>query len=200
MSQPLRRDCHLPAADYTRPPMANLLTAVRLLLAVPLALLILSPDPRAPFLAAVAMLVAIATDLTDGPVARRTGTASAFGGTFDHATDCVFVSSGLAASVIRGDVPWLLPVLVVAAFLQYTVDSWWFHGDRRLRGSRLGRYNGILYFFPVCGVILIRLGLTFLTPVLTAVCWLLVGSTVVSMGERLMLVWRAFRTAPPTPS
>ena len=180
--------------------MANLLTAVRLLLALPLALLILSPDARAPFAAALAMLTAIASDLTDGPVARRTGTASAFGGTFDHATDCVFVVAGLTASVLRGDVPWLLPVLVTAAFLQYTIDSYWFHGDRRLRGSKLGRYNGILYFFPVCGVILIRLGLTFLVPALAAVCWLLVVTSLVSMGERFMLVWRAMRTDRPSPS
>ncbi|MGE0394739.1 MAG: CDP-alcohol phosphatidyltransferase family protein [Vicinamibacterales bacterium] len=180
--------------------MANMLTAVRLLLAVPLALLIASPDPRAPVVVALVMLLAIATDLADGPMARRAGTASAFGGVFDHATDCVFVVSGLTAGVLRGDVPWILPVLVVAAFVQYTVDSWWFHGERRLRGSRLGRWNGILYFFPVCGVILIQLGLTFLTPVLTAVCWLLVGSTAVSMAGRVMLAWRAARTGPPSPS
>jgi len=180
--------------------MANVLTAVRLLLAVPLAFLIVSPDPRAPVAAALAMLVAIATDLADGPLARRTGTASPFGGMFDHATDCVFVVSGLAGCVARGDVPWILPVLVAAAFLQYTLDSYWFHGQRRLRGSTLGRYNGILYFFPVCGVILIRLGLTFLMPALVAVCWLLVVSTGVSMGERLTLVWRALRTEPPRPS
>ena len=180
--------------------MANILTAVRLLLAVPLALLIVSPDPRAPFVAALAMLVAIATDLADGFVARRTGTASAFGGTFDHTTDCVFVVSGMTGCVLLGDVPWVLPVLVVAAFLQYTIDSYWFHGDRRLRGSALGRYNGIFYFFPVCGVILIRLGLPFLMPALTAVCWLLVVSTGVSMAERLRLVWRSFRTDPMRPS
>ncbi len=180
--------------------MANLLTAVRLLLAVPLAFLIVSPDPRAPVVAALAMLVAIATDLADGPVARRTGTASAFGGTFDHTTDCVFVVSGMTGSVLRGDVPLILPVLVVAAFLQYTIDSYWFHGQRRLRGSKLGRYNGILYFFPVCGVILIRLGLTFLTPALVAVCWLLVASTVVSIAERLTLVRRALRTDSTSPS
>lgn len=178
--------------------MANALTAVRLLLAVPLALLIVSPDPRAPFVAALAMLIAIATDLADGPVARRAGTASAFGGTFDHTTDFVFVVSGMTGCVWRGDLPWILPVLVVAAFLQYMIDSYWFHGQRRLRGSKLGRYNGILYFFPVCGVILIRLGLTFLVPALIAVCWLLVASTCVSMAERLRLVRTSLRTDPPS--
>ena len=177
--------------------MANVLTAVRLLLAVPLAFLIASASPSAPWLAALAMLVAIATDLADGPLARRTGTATPLGGLFDHATDCLFVVAGMAGGHTRG-IPVVLPVLVAAAFLQYTVDSYWLH--RQLRGSSLGRYNGILYFFPVCGVILIRLGLAFLQPVLVAVCWLLVASTVASMVDRATLPWRARRTGPSSPA
>ena len=114
--------------------MANALTAVRLLLVIPLGLLVASADPRAPMFAALLMLVAIVTDLADGPVARRTGTASAFGGTFDHTTDFFFVVSGLTGGVMLGAVPWILPVLVVTAFTQYYVDSYWLHGQRRLRG------------------------------------------------------------------
>jgi CDP-diacylglycerol--glycerol-3-phosphate 3-phosphatidyltransferase len=141
------------------------------------------------------MAIAIVTDLLDGPVARRRGTAGAFGGTFDHATDCVFVVSGLVGGVLRGVFPWLLPVLVVVAFTQYTVDSYWFHRQGGLRGSRLGRYNGILYFFPLCGDTLVRLGLAFLRPAVTALCWMLVLSTCISMGERVMLARRARQTA-----
>jgi CDP-diacylglycerol--glycerol-3-phosphate 3-phosphatidyltransferase len=180
--------------------MANALTAVRLLLVIPLGLLVASPDSRAPMFATLAMLVAIATDLADGPVARRTGTSSAFGGTFDHTTDFLFVVSGMIGGVVLGAVPWILPVLVVTAFTQYVVDSYWLHGQRRLRGSRLGRYNGILYFVPICGVILVRLGLPFLAPAVTLVCWLLVLSTCVSIGERLRLLWASRRTAPGSPS
>lgn len=177
--------------------MANVLTAVRLLLAVPLAFLLHSASPSTAILAAIAMLVAITTDLADGPLARRTGTATPLGGLFDHTTDCLFVVAGLIGGRAHG-IPVVLPVLVAAAFLQYAVDSYWLH--RQLRGSRLGRYNGILYFFPPCGVILIRLGLTFLQPVLVVLCWLLVASTLVSMAERATLSWRARRTDPPTPA
>ncbi len=91
-------------------------------------------------------------------------------------------------------------MLVGLAFLQYAADSWWLHRQRRLRGSRLGRYNGILYFCPVCGVILVQLGLTFLDPLVPIVSWLLVLSTCVSMGDRLMRSVQALRTAPPSPS
>ena len=174
--------------------MANALTALRLLLALPAGLLLASDSSSAPLLAAVAIVVAIVTDLADGPLARRLGTATAFGGTFDHTTDCVFVVSAMAGGVARGVFPWMLPVLVAVAFVQYTVDSYWLFRHRRLRGSRLGRYNGILYFVPACGDTLVRLGLGFLRPAVWLVCGLLVASTCISIGERLMLAVRALRT------
>ena len=82
-------------------------------------------------------MTAIVTDLTDGPLARRSGTASPFGGTFDHTTDFLFVVSGLAGGVVRGVIPWLLPVLVVAAFAQYVIDSYWLHRHHGAARQRL---------------------------------------------------------------
>ena len=77
------------------------------------------------------------------------------------------------------------------SFAQYFVDSYFVHRQRALRGSRLGRYNGILYFVPLCLDILVRLGFNFLQPVLTLLVWLLVVSTLVSMGQRLVSTRRA---------
>jgi phosphatidylglycerophosphate synthase len=171
--------------------MANALTAARLMLAIPFALLMArGGSGLAAALTALVLAAAIATDLLDGPVARRQGTVTAAGGTFDHAADFLFVTGGLAGGAARGAFPWVLPVLVTAAFAQYVVDSYWIHRRRTLRTSRLGRYNGILYFAPPAGDILVRLGLTHLQPVLTALVWMLVASTVGSMGERLVLSWR----------
>lgn len=134
---------------------------------------------------------AIATDILDGPLARRRGTVSAKSGTFDHTVDFLFVTGGLFAGALRGAFPWILPVLITAAFAQYVIDSYWVHGQSRLRQSRLGRYNGILYFVPLCLDILIRMGLRFLQPLLTLLVWMLVFSTLLSMGQRLM-----FRSRP----
>jgi phosphatidylglycerophosphate synthase len=175
--------------------MANLLTAIRLLLVAPIGLLLAADGPRTPVLAALVLVVAIVTDLADGPLARRSGTASPFGGTFDHTTDFLFVVSGMAGGVARGVVPWLLPTLVVAAFAQYFIDSYWLHRHKALRGSRLGRYNGILYFVPLCGDTLVRLGLN-LRPAVTLVCWLLVLTTIISMGQRLLQLRTSTRTHP----
>lgn len=175
--------------------MAHALTAARLLLVIPFALVMARGDAYHAAMGALALVAAIVTDLLDGVIARRRGTASTAGGVFDHTTDCLFVTSGLAAGASRGAFPWILPALVAAAFVQYVVDSYWLHRDRSLRTSRLGRWNGILYFAPLGGDILIRLGVNVLQPVLTLLVWALVVSTVLSMGERLWAVTALRRRA-----
>jgi phosphatidylglycerophosphate synthase len=179
--------------------MANALTAARLLLVVPFTLLMLRDDRASALLAALVLAAGIATDVLDGRVARRRATASARGTFFDHAVDCLFVTGGLAAGAARG-VPWVLPVLVVAAFGQYVVDSYWVHRQRALRTSGLGRWNGILYFAPLVGDVLARAGTEGVRPLVTALAWVLVLSTVLSMGERLWAVRQASRTAPGSPA
>ena len=167
--------------------MANALTAVRLLLVVPFAFFMTKGDVRSAIFALIIWVVALATDFLDGLIARRRGTVTALSGTFDHTTDFLFVTSGLFAGAFRGVFPWILPVLIVAAFSQYVIDSYWIHRQRKLRGSKLGRYNGMLYFAPTCMEIVIRLGAHWLQPLLTILVWMLVLSTLVSMGQRLML-------------
>jgi phosphatidylglycerophosphate synthase len=166
--------------------MANALTAIRLLLVVPFAFFMTKGDVRFAAFALVVWVVALITDFADGPIARRTGTVTALSGTFDHTTDFLFVTSGLFAGAYRGVFPWILPVLIVAAFSQYVIDSYWIHRHSKLRGSKLGRYNGMLYFVLTCMEIVIRLGARFLQPLLTVLIWALVLSTLVSMGQRLM--------------
>ena len=171
--------------------MANALTAVRLLLVVPFAFYMARGGERSAIFAFVAWVMAVITDFLDGPIARRRGTVTAWSGTFDHTSDFLFVSSGLFAGAVRGAFPWILPILITVAFAQYVIDSYWIHRDTKLRASKLGRYNGILYFVPSSMDILIRMGLRFLHPVLTILVWLLVLSTLASMGQRL-----TFRSLP----
>jgi CDP-diacylglycerol--glycerol-3-phosphate 3-phosphatidyltransferase len=180
--------------------MANALTAARVLLTFPFAFLMTRGDARSASLAALVLVAAMATDLLDGPLARRRGTATAAGGAFDHAADCFFVTCGLAAGAFRGVFPWILPVLVAAAFAQYVLDSYWLHRGGALRTSALGRCNGILYFVPLGGDVLVRAGLRPLGPAITVLAWLLVASTVLSMAERLWALTRASRRAPPSPA
>jgi CDP-diacylglycerol---glycerol-3-phosphate 3-phosphatidyltransferase len=173
--------------------MANALTALRLLLVAPFAFFMAKGDARAAAIALALWAVALITDFLDGPIARRRGTVTALSGTFDHTTDFLFVTSGIIAGAYRGAFPWILPVLIVAAFAQYFIDSYWIHRNAKLRGSKLGRYNGILYFVPPCADAVVRLGARFLRPLLTIFVWGLVVSTLVSMVQRALLKKEAVR-------
>jgi CDP-diacylglycerol--glycerol-3-phosphate 3-phosphatidyltransferase len=166
--------------------MANALTALRLLLVIPFAVLMTRSDQRSAVFALIVWVVALATDFADGPIARRHGTVTPLGGAFDHTSDFLFVVSGIFAGASRDAFPWILPVCITAAFLQYAIDSYWLHRQIKFRGSKLGRYNGMLYFVPALVDILIRLGARLLRPLLTILVWALVVSTLVSMVQRFV--------------
>jgi CDP-diacylglycerol--glycerol-3-phosphate 3-phosphatidyltransferase len=176
--------------------LANLLTLCRLLLAIPFCLLMMRQGWGAALPALLIACAAVATDLLDGPLARRRGTAGPSGGAFDHTTDFLFVASGMFAGVAGGAFPWVLPALVCVAFAQYVFDSYVVYRHGQLFRSRLGRLNGILYFVPLFSENLIRLGAGWLRPAQSALVWLLVASTLVSMGQRLLHALRR-RTSPP---
>lgn len=165
--------------------MANALTTLRLVLVLPFVFFMAHGDSRSAATALVIWLVALTTDLLDGPIARLRGTVRPLGRTFDHATDFLFVTGGISAGAWRGAFPWILPICITAAFAQYVIDSYWIRPRAELRASKLGRYNGMLYFAPPCIDALIRLGAGFLRPLLLVLVWALVVSTIVSMLQRL---------------
>jgi phosphatidylglycerophosphate synthase len=162
---------------------ANGITAIRALLAIPCALLVLE-ERWLP--AAIVLTFALITDLLDGPLARRLGQASSLGGLLDHAADAAFVVILLCALALQDYVPWLLPALVLAAFVQYVVDSRALHGSP-LRGSSLGRINGIAYFV-LAALPVYRGALGTPWPpdaALALLAWLLVATSILSMLHRL---------------
>jgi phosphatidylglycerophosphate synthase len=142
-------------------------------------------------MAAVLFVLAVATDVSDGIIARRRGEVSAFGGLLDHGSDALFVTVTLAAMAVVQLVPAPLPALVIAAFAQYVWDSKALAG-MPLRTSRLGRWNGIGYY-ALAGTIIIShaLALQWL-PLLAIpfVGWLLVGATLLSMADRGVTLWQ----------
>ncbi len=176
--------------------MANLLSLGRGLLALPFAYCMLQASGAATWAAAGILLLAIASDLVDGPVARRAGTASACGRSLDHGADVLFVLCGLGPAALRGAVPVGLPVLVLVAFLQYAVDSYWLHREGQLRMSALGRWNGVLYFVPITVDIAIRMpelwaaAVQLLRLSLTPIAWLLMATSLASIGDRLLSLRR----------
>ena len=174
--------------------MANLLTALRLLLAVPAALAFAQPEFMTPLLLLTLVGVAIATDFGDGIVARRTGTASPRGQLFDHATDFLFVTSGLTGAAIAGQVTVALPIVIVVAFSQYVLDSYFLHRKKQLHMSFLGRWNGMFYFVPLVLIAVSRLAVAGLdwaagvagifSTLIELLSYLLVLSTIASIIDR----------------
>ena len=176
---------------------ANGLTMIRLVLAPVLGWSITHGHW---WLAVFTMASAIASDVFDGKLARSQGTASSFGGFFDHATDAIFVSTGAWALAAIGLInPWLGPLIGIA-FLQYTLDSNSLRGQE-LRTSKIGRYNGIGYYVLVSTAIGYQalFSTTLLSPArppmlqellgtlqsaLGAAAWLLLVSTLISMVDR----------------
>lgn len=178
--------------------MAHALSLLRVACVVPLWFAMQRGDTGGALWCALLLGVAIATDLADGRVARARGTASALGRALDHAADFLFVVTGLAAAATRGAVPAALPALVALAFAQYVVDSFFVHGEPQLRMSGLGRANGILYFVPLVGDVLARLGLPVATLVF-GIAWALALTTLASMLDRLLALRRARGSAGSSP-
>ena len=137
--------------------MANLLTAIRLLLVIPVAMAIANASLFANWLLLVLIVIAIASDYFDGKVARALKTVSARGMLFDHGTDFIFVTTALFALSTIGLSSVLLPLLIVVAFSQYVLDSYFLFKQKQLRMSFLGRWNGIFYFVPIVLVAASRL-------------------------------------------
>ncbi len=169
--------------------MAHLLTAVRLALALPLAMAFARPAFLSAGLLAGLLGVAIASDYLDGVVARRLGTASSGGQVFDHGTDWLFVTAGSVGAAMAGLVPFALPVLITVAFGQYVIDSYVVHRHKRLRMSAIGRWNGVLYFVPLVVLAGARLEvwpwLTAALPVAARlISYALIVSTLVSIVDR----------------
>lgn len=175
--------------------MANLLTLLRLLLVVPVALAFADPDLMSPTLLAILLALAIASDYFDGILARAAGTDSARGQLFDHCTDFVFVNLSLVSLATIDLVHPLLPLLIAIAFTQYVLDSHYLHHQKKLRMSFLGRWNGIFYFVPLVVVALSRLESLArfqqgLWVFVTAISYLLIISTVASIVDRAITPYR----------
>jgi phosphatidylglycerophosphate synthase len=174
---------------------ANLLTLLRLAAIGPCAWAIAEGHW---LLAAGLFILAVITDLLDGPLARRFSHDSPVGGLFDHATDAAFVTIALLATAWVGFTSFLLPVLIIVAFVQYALDSRALAGQH-LRTSWLGKNNGIAYFVLV-GVVVIRNALGWTWPAdawIHYLDWLLIFTTLVSMTDRLIALLRERSTAQP---
>jgi len=128
------------------PHAANTLTATRVLL-TPVFVALIGAAPGTPvlgWLAVVVFAAIAASDIVDGRLARRSGSESNVGRTFDHLADICFVLAALWTYTRLGLVPWWVPAAIVASFAFYVIDSWSRPTARgSLVGSRAGHIGGV---------------------------------------------------------
>ena len=131
------------------------------------------------------LLLAILSDLLDGPIARKKGQETSSGGLLDHSCDALLVAVLLFVLNQTHGIPILLPVLVLGSFLQYVLDSKALSGYK-LRTSFLGRSNGIAYYVlaSIC-IFSEAVGIDLPGKFFIICAWILIASTLVSMSERL---------------
>jgi len=122
---------------------ANLLTGLRLALTPAFMAIAWHAEP-ASWGAGVLFMVIAATDVWDGHLARRYGSASRAGRTFDHIADIGFVLGALSTYALQSLVPWWVPAAVGGSFSLYGLDSWSLSAAvPTLIGSRVGHLAGI---------------------------------------------------------
>ncbi|MFT7653736.1 MAG: phosphatidylglycerophosphate synthase [Limisphaerales bacterium] len=166
---------------------ANLLTALRFAFIPGTALAVLFADWS---VAAVLFILAVVSDVYDGRLARRFNQQTRFGGIFDHTTDALFVAACCAALAAQGLInPYLWP-LILLSFTQYVFDSKVLAGQP-LKASIIGRSNGIAYYALAGTAIGAQvLNFTYLMPLVAVTAWLLVLTSLISMTDRALALWR----------
>ena len=162
--------------------LANSLSLSRLFIAPVIAWIILS---NWWLTASFFLLLAILSDLLDGPIARKKGQETSTGGLLDHSCDALLMAVLLFVLNKTHGIPLLLPILVLGSFLQYVLDSKALFGYK-LRTSFLGRSNGIAYYVlaSIC-IFSQALGINQLDKFFIICAWILIASTLVSVSERL---------------
>lgn len=116
------------------------LTALRGLLAPVIFLCITSGAPV--WLPLGVLAAGVATDVLDGALARRLGTASSRGAYLDATADLLFALGAYAAFVASGVQPYWAPLVIVAAFVWFVATP----GSEVPRYDPVGRHYGTLLY------------------------------------------------------
>jgi phosphatidylglycerophosphate synthase len=128
---------------YLRLQAANLLTGLRLAL-TPLFIALAWHAGPAGWGAGLLFVVIAASDVWDGRLARRYGSASRTGRTFDHVADIGFILGATSMYALQSLVPWWVPATIGGSFAFYVIDSWSLSAAApALIGSRVGHLAGI---------------------------------------------------------
>jgi phosphatidylglycerophosphate synthase len=98
------------------------------------------------------VVLAAATDFTDGRVARSAGTPTRHGALLDNVADVAFVLGGTATAVVLGLLPWAVPAAIALSVGAYAIASARLSADTGapcLARSRSGHVAGVVNYLVV---------------------------------------------------
>ncbi len=127
------------------PQAANLISGTRFLLAAAWLASFLNGYQDRAILAPIA-IAAASSDFLDGYIARRMGHSDGFGQWLDSLADIAFIAAALICESIAGWIPAYIPLLVVASFAQYAIDSILISRSPVPVKSRIGHLGGIVNY------------------------------------------------------
>jgi CDP-diacylglycerol--glycerol-3-phosphate 3-phosphatidyltransferase len=144
--------------------LPNALTVLRLLLVPLFAWLLLrdgGDDSASRVWSAVVFVVASATDVLDGELARRMGLVTTFGKVLDPIADKALTGSALVGLSLLDELPWWVTVVILVREIGVTVLRFWVIRHGVIPASRGGKAKTaaqmvaiILYLLPVTGWLL----------------------------------------------
>lgn len=171
--------------------LANALTASRLLLAAPIAALILANQPNLSAWALALFALAGVTDFFDGRVARARGEVSAFGAWLDPMADKALTLGALGALALSGAIPAPHGVAVAVIFVREILVALARRNfaapaaeataplSEALKVSDLGKWKTAAQFAAIAALIAAESGLP-MRGVGLAALWIAAGLTVAS--------------------
>ena len=124
--------------------LPNILTTLRLLLALPLCWMILQEDFEAVLWVA---LVAGVSDGLDGWLARMLDATSRYGAVVDPLADKVMLSGAYPSMAMVGLIPWWLALLVIGRDIVIVLGALAYHamfGRYEMAPSQLGKFSTFL--------------------------------------------------------
>jgi CDP-diacylglycerol--glycerol-3-phosphate 3-phosphatidyltransferase/cardiolipin synthase len=120
----------------------TIISALRIAV-LPLFIYVYNPTNIIPCL--ILLAFSASTDFFDGYLARKLGATSKFGAYYDATTDFALVIGIFAFFTIKGDYPIWLPLLIVAAFIQFIVTS---HYSKKIYDP-VGKYIGSALYIGI---------------------------------------------------
>lgn len=183
-------------AALTRRDIPNLISVLRILLAVPLAWMLLSGA----YAAALGLfVVAGASDGLDGYLAKHYGWTSRLGSILDPLADKVLLITAFVTLGWNGAVPVWLPVLVVGRDAVIVAGALAYHvliGRYAMRPSIISKLNTVAQIVLVLVVVLHHGLVAMPASLLGTLLWVVVLTTVASGGHYVWSWgWRAWRAA-----